>query len=184
MSPRQYFCCPRQVSLAGAAGGSQRMGARALGLLLCQQALCLSDEDVKWVFIETPCWPASNCTSPFALFLFVMSPQPQYLYYSLSLEHLIHEPVLDVDPSGVCAGQIADEFFVGWRVLKRIIRQNTQKKLCLRFQTRARQLLGVLLRLFCEDKLIFHQSSSLAHADTGVASPARMDSLMPGIEIK
>jgi hypothetical protein len=32
----------RQVSLAGGAGGSQKMGAKALGLLLCQQALCLS----------------------------------------------------------------------------------------------------------------------------------------------
>jgi len=33
---------PRQVSLAGAAGGSQETGAKALGLLFCQQALCLS----------------------------------------------------------------------------------------------------------------------------------------------
>ena len=32
----------RQVSLAGGAGGSQETGAKALGLLLCQQALCLS----------------------------------------------------------------------------------------------------------------------------------------------
>jgi len=30
---------PRQVSLAGAAGGSQASGAKALGLLFCQQAL-------------------------------------------------------------------------------------------------------------------------------------------------
>ena len=33
---------PRQVSLAGAADGSQAWGAKALGLLFCQQALCLS----------------------------------------------------------------------------------------------------------------------------------------------
>lgn len=33
---------PRQVSLAGGAGGSQASGAKALGLLFCQQALCLS----------------------------------------------------------------------------------------------------------------------------------------------
>lgn len=32
----------RQVSLAGGAGGSQETGAKALGLLFCQQALCLS----------------------------------------------------------------------------------------------------------------------------------------------
>jgi len=34
----------RQVSLAGTAGGSQATGAKALGLLFCQQALCLSAE--------------------------------------------------------------------------------------------------------------------------------------------
>jgi len=117
-------------------------------------------------------------------YLFVMSPQPQYLYNLPSLEHLIHESVLDIDPSGIGTGEIADELFVGWRVLKRIIRQYIQKKLRLGFQTSARNLLGVLLGLFCEDKLIFHQSSFLAHSDTGVASPTRMDSLMPGIEIK
>jgi hypothetical protein len=38
--------------------------------------------------------------------------------------------------------------------------------------------------LFCEDKVVAHQSSFLAHAETGVVSPARIDSLMPGIEIK
>ena len=33
---------PRQVSLAGGAGGSNASGVKALGLLFCQQALCLS----------------------------------------------------------------------------------------------------------------------------------------------
>jgi hypothetical protein len=33
---------PRQQSLAGEAGGSQGLTAKALGLLFCQQALCLS----------------------------------------------------------------------------------------------------------------------------------------------
>jgi hypothetical protein len=33
---------PRQVSLAGGAGGTNASGAKALGLLFCQQALCLS----------------------------------------------------------------------------------------------------------------------------------------------
>jgi len=42
----EYFFAdvPRQVSLAGAAGGSNASGAKALGLLFCQQALCLSAE--------------------------------------------------------------------------------------------------------------------------------------------
>ena len=33
---------PRQVSLAGGNGGSNASGEKALGLLFCQQALCLS----------------------------------------------------------------------------------------------------------------------------------------------
>jgi len=33
---------PRQQSLAGGVGGSQGLKAKALGLLFCQQALCLS----------------------------------------------------------------------------------------------------------------------------------------------
>ena len=39
---------PRQVSLAGGAGGSQETGAKALGLLFCQQALCLSGGTSNW----------------------------------------------------------------------------------------------------------------------------------------
>jgi len=35
---------PRQVSLAGGAGEPKTLGAKALGLLFCQQALCLSAE--------------------------------------------------------------------------------------------------------------------------------------------
>ena len=35
---------PRQVSMAGGVGESQETGAKALGLLFCQQALCLSAE--------------------------------------------------------------------------------------------------------------------------------------------
>ena len=39
---------PRQVSLAGWAGGSHATGAKALGLLFCQQALCLSGGMSNW----------------------------------------------------------------------------------------------------------------------------------------
>ncbi|MEI6073684.1 MAG: hypothetical protein WCS31_18015, partial [Verrucomicrobiae bacterium] len=39
---------PRQVSLAGGAGGSQKSGVKALGLLFCQQALCLSGGMLNW----------------------------------------------------------------------------------------------------------------------------------------
>jgi len=45
---------PRQVSLAGTAGGSNKMGAKALGLLFCQQALCLSGGMSKWCSSKLP----------------------------------------------------------------------------------------------------------------------------------
>jgi len=54
---------PRQVSLAGEVGRSQKTGAKALGLLFCQQALCPERWNVKSVFIETPYGPAINWTS-------------------------------------------------------------------------------------------------------------------------
>jgi hypothetical protein len=34
----------RQISLAGGEGGSQKLGVKALGLLCCEQALCLNAE--------------------------------------------------------------------------------------------------------------------------------------------
>ncbi len=46
------------------------------------------------------------------------------------------------------------------------------------------KFLGILLCLLCEDEEVFHQSSFLAHAETGVASPERMDSRILGIETK
>ena len=50
-----YFAnVPRQVSLAGAAGGSQTRGAKALGLLFCQQALCLSGGTSSWCSSKLP----------------------------------------------------------------------------------------------------------------------------------
>ncbi len=113
-----------------------------------------------------------------------MSPQSQHFHDSLSLEHLIHKSVLDIDSSGVSTSEIADELLVGGRVLEGIIRQNIQKKLSLRFQSSARKLFGVLLRLLRENKAVFHQSSFSAHAETGAASPSRIDSLIPGIETK
>lgn len=119
-----------------------------------------------------------------AIILFVMSPQPQNLHHLLSLEHLIHQSVLNIDSSGIGTSKIADELLVRGRILEWIIDQNIQKQLRLRFQTSTCKLLRVLLRLFREDEEVFHQSSFLAHASTGVASPERMDSRIPGIETK
>jgi len=45
---------PRQVSLAGGAGGSNASGVKALGLLFCQQALCLSGGMSNWRSSKLP----------------------------------------------------------------------------------------------------------------------------------
>ena len=45
---------PRQVSLAGGAGGSQASGAKALGLLCSSQALCRSGGMSNWCSSKLP----------------------------------------------------------------------------------------------------------------------------------
>ena len=55
-----------------------------------------------------------------------MCQQLQHLNDSLSLEHLIHKSVLNIDSSGIGASKIADELLVERRLLEKIIRQNIQ----------------------------------------------------------
>ena len=57
---------------------------------------------------------------------FVMGPHAQHLDRRLFTQHLVDQPVLQGETAGVCAGQIADQFFVGWRGLKRIFAQQGQ----------------------------------------------------------
>ncbi len=55
IAARHIFCnVPRQVSLAGAAGGSNASGVKALGLLFSQQVLCLSGGMSKWCSSKLP----------------------------------------------------------------------------------------------------------------------------------
>ena len=56
-SGEAYICLPnvpRQVSLAGGARGSQRMGVKALGMLFCQHPLCLSGGTSNWCSSKLP----------------------------------------------------------------------------------------------------------------------------------
>lgn len=94
---------------------------------------------------------------------------------------LIHQPVLDVGPARICARQIADEFFRRCWGLVWIVSEDIQKRF--RFGTEAdgSRLFNVLQSLCRVDDLPHYQSISREHSSSGVASPSRMDSRMPGV---
>jgi len=65
-----FFCeRPPSGSLSGGEGGSQGMGAKALGMLCCQHPPVPERWNVGFVFIETPHGPAINWTSLSHIFL-------------------------------------------------------------------------------------------------------------------
>ena len=56
-----------------------------------------------------------------------MRPHPQYLDDFFSLYHLVNQPVLDIDASGIGACQVADQLFVRRRGLERISRYDIEE---------------------------------------------------------
>ena len=52
--------------------------------------------------------------------LFIVRPQAENLHDMLIFEHLIDDSMLDVDPAGVRARQVAEQFFITRRALIRI----------------------------------------------------------------
>ena len=100
------------------------------------------------------------------------------------VEDLVDEAVLDVDSAGAGAGQVADESLVPRRGLVGILAQNVEEPLSLRLEARAGELLRVPPRLAGVDEPPAHQSSSSEHFSTGVLSPLRIDSLIPGTEVR
>ncbi len=55
-----------------------------------------------------------------------MGPHPDYFNDTFLLQHLINESVLDIDPPGIGACQVADQFFVGRWTLKWIFAKDIQ----------------------------------------------------------
>ena len=113
---------------------------------------------------------------------FVVSPQSEDLHGFDDGEHLIDHSVLDIDPPGVRAGQIAHQFFKRRRVAERVLREDLQELDRLRLEATGGQLLGVFLGLFGVDQLPDYHGRRVPHRPTGVSMPARMESLMPGID--
>lgn len=97
-------------------------------------------------------------------------------------EELVDEAVLNVDAARVGAGEVADEFFVGRRILVRVGLQDAQKQLGLGAQAGGLEFSGILARLGgVEDGPGYH-GDLLEHLPAGVFIPLRMDCRIPGIE--
>lgn len=111
-----------------------------------------------------------------------MRPQPDDLDDFDVRQDLINKPMLDVDPAGIGTGQVADELFEGRRILKGILAQNSQQGFRLGPEPRGREFLGVFLGLFGINQPPNHQRSLEDSFPTGVLSPFRMDSRMPGTD--
>jgi len=73
---------------------------------------------VRWVRIRQLC---------------IVGPHPDDFDGLDIIQDLVHQPVLDVDPSGVRTGKIADEFFVWRRILVRIFLEELEQPFSLRF---------------------------------------------------
>jgi len=115
---------------------------------------------------------------------FIMRPEPDDLDGLNVSQHLIHNPMLDIDAPGIRAGQIADEFLIGRRILKRVFLKYRENPFCLWFQTRSPEFLCVLLGLLGENKRPVHHFNSLSHLLAGVLIPDWMDFLIPGIDVR
>lgn len=111
-----------------------------------------------------------------------MCPHPKHLDYVQAVQDLVHEAVLDVDPSGNGARQVAHEPFVGRRSLVRVVTKDLQEALGLGLEAGRLEFLGVFLGLGGEDQSSTHQFSLRLHQPMGVLRPFRIDTRIPGMD--
>ena len=64
--------------------------------------------------------------------LFIMRPHSDDLYCTRGRVNLVNETMLDVYPTRICAGEIAEEFLVWRRRLERIFRYDVEQSLRLK----------------------------------------------------
>ena len=114
-----------------------------------------------------------------------MSPHPEDLHGALPGDDFVDEAVLDVDPPGKGAREIAHELLEGGRAPQGVLREKVEKELRLLLESRAREPSRVPLRLAGEDDPPgLHQLSCSTHSESGVARPFRIDARMPGIDTR
>lgn len=111
-----------------------------------------------------------------------MGPHTQHFDRVLGLVDLVDEAVLDVNAPRVGAGEVADEPFVGGRVLERVGAQNGEQRLRAGAQARGLEFFRVLAGVPREDELPAYHGSFLAHFETGVFMFLTRESRMPGTD--
>ena len=114
--------------------------------------------------------------------LVVMSPHSDDLYGLDVLYNLVYEAVLDVDAARIGTIQIADQFFIRRGELERIFGEDIKQLLSLGLKPRSGNFSTILLRMLRKNDLPLHHPGFSLHFSTGVFSPFRIDSRIPGIE--
>src|SRR5207253_7783953 len=115
---------------------------------------------------------------------FVVGPHPDDLDCALGTVDLINQTMLNVDAAGIRAREISDEFLVRRRTLRRIFRDDIKKPLCLRSKVCRSDFPGVLLRLPGVNDRPAHQPGFFSAFLSGSAIRLRMESRIPGIDIR
>ena len=113
-----------------------------------------------------------------------MSPHADDFYGMVGRNNLINQPVMDINASRMATLKISYQFFIGWRILKRILSQNINQSLSRIFQIRFGDTPGVFTSLRGVVNLPRHQGSFVEHRERGVFIPVRMDLRIPGIDIR
>ena len=110
---------------------------------------------------------------------FIVRPHAQNLDGFLVLQHFVNKAVLNVDPTQKGTRQVAHQFFIGRRILKRVFLDDGQQFLGFGLQLTCSEFLRILLCMLGKNYLPTHQSSSLAQASTGSLIPSLRVSRMP-----
>ena len=109
-----------------------------------------------------------------------MRPHTQDANRFLFGKDFVHDTVLNIDATRVCAGNITDQFFKGRWILKWVVGKNREQFLRLWFKAACNKLLCILQCLSgINDFPIYHLSSFELFA-RGSAIPVLMDSRIPG----
>ena len=113
-----------------------------------------------------------------------MRPEANHFDRADILQHLIHQAVLDVDAAGTGAGEIADELLKrGWGLVG-VTAEDIEQRFGFWSQAGGGEFLGVFLGLAREDQLPGYHVRRWRHRATGVCSPLRMDSRIPGMDTR
>ena len=116
--------------------------------------------------------------------LIVVGPHPDDLHRFDVIQNLINQAMLDIDPAGASAGEVADELFIRRRGLIWVPRKDSEELFRLGLKAGTGDLPGVPSCLSGENQSPAHQSRTLEHFSTGVFSPLMMDSRIPGMAVR